>query len=293
MSRTTVPLAALLVLGAFAAGCEDDSETRAQRNSRSDKYANAGEPGKGADADKAAPTDDVADASDADDGLTEEDAPSGPPVTEDADVLERAALNSMRHFTPIGTRAQMIRCQAAMPDADLVFAPSWYAYDDRANPDTPIRGCERGYSESMLEALPWGEGRTQLCAIGWRGLIREGTPYPYVGMGVRTNGGLEGTRRFTIETRSTGEPLELHVHLIMEEQQHMLCGDEEKAPYEHPIVCDGSGEWKAQTVELSKFAPTWGKPKALDLMSVVSVHFQNKPGYTGPIDCDFRIVDAE
>ena len=279
---TVVPL----IAGLFALGCDGDGDTRMRRRSQSAKYANSsgGElpPASNVQASRSGERT----------GATQAGS-SGPPATESADVLERAARNRLPQHTPVGTRAQVIRCQAAMPDADLVFAPSWYAYDDRANPDTPIAGCERGDSESMLEALPWGEGRTQLCAIGWRASAREGASFPYVGMGVRTHGGLEGTRRFTIETRSTGDPRSLEVQLIMESQQHMLCGDEQKAPYAHPIVCDGSGEWTAQTVELSAFAPTWGKPAALDLMSVVSVHVQNRAGETGAIACDLRIVDAE
>jgi len=296
MSRSFVSFAAVFLGGTALLACNEQPDKKSSRASRADKYATADVPvnDKGPPAVEASKTP----AKDGGETHAAEEAEAGqqlggPPQTEDADILERAAMNPMRDFTPVGTKGHLIRCQAAMPDADLVFAPSWYTYDDRANPDTPIHGCERGHSESMVEVKPWGEGRTLLCSVGWTGLIREGTPYPYVGMGVRTNGGLEGTRRFTIETRSTGESLELSVHLIMEAQQHMLCGDEEKAPYEHTVVCDGTGEWKAQTLELSKFAPRWGKPKALDLMTVSSVHFQNLSGFEGGIACDFRIVDAE
>jgi hypothetical protein len=216
----------------------------------------------------------------------------GPPETVDADILEAAALRR-DDWSPFGTRAQAIRCQAAVGEAAVFFTPSWYAYDDHANPDTPIRGCERGESDSILEALPRGVGRTELCAIGWRAVVRAGTTFPYAGMGVRTAGNLDGVKAILIETRSTGKPIPITAQLNLEEQELLPCGDPGKAPHEQRLTCDGSGEWVVHRLPIAGFKPTYGTPEALDLGRVVSLHFQNAPGVDGPFECDFRIAGVE
>ena len=302
------PLARLLPcwLGlGLCTACEPEPEQVPHRASRSSRYAKTApvvaerdvsqrpEGSRAADVQRAsAPTG-------APDRAAASSAPSdtealggGPPITTNADILEAAALRRA-DWTPLGTRAQAIRCQAAIGEAALVFTPSWYAYDDHANPDTPIRGCERGESDSILEALPRGDGRTALCAIGWRAMVRPGTEYPYVGMGVRTAGNIEGIEAIRIETRSTGTPIEITAQLSMEEQEFLECGDAKKAPHEQRLRCDGTGEWVDHRLPISGFKPTYGKPDALDLSRVVALHFQNAPGYTGPLDCDVRISGVD
>ena len=216
----------------------------------------------------------------------------GPPETEDAAILEAAALRRS-DWSPFGTRAQAIRCQAAVGEAALFFTPSWYAYDDQANPDTPIRGCERGESESILEAMPRGVGRTALCAIGWRAVVRPGTPFPYAGLGVRTAGNLDGVKVIQIETRSTGKPFAVTAQLHLEDQEFLPCGDARKAPHEQRLTCDGSGEWILQRLPIAGFKPSYGAPDSLDLGRVASLHFQNAPGVDGSLACDFRIAGVE
>lgn len=271
MSR--LPL--LLVTAFSAVGCGADPVETSRRSSRADKYRSGGEASPGA----------------GDPAPGEGTAADGAPIqTVNADELEAAAQPER---TPIGTRGHQIRCQAAVGEAGEVFAPSWYAYDDRKNPGTPIEGCEEGHSESVLEALPWGEGRTSLCSIGWHAMLREGSTWPYTGMGVRTAGGLEGVRSVTIETRSTGKPFAVTAHLIMEQQELLPCGDEAKAPYEERVLCDGTGNWNRQTLSTARFAPTWGAPGPLDLKRVVSLHFQNLPNHEGTLDCDVRIVAVD
>ena len=283
----------------LVAACGSDPDETRRRSSRSEQYA----AGTASAPTKAAPRDvserpegsraaDVTGPAVVDEPQAEGEADFGPPTTADADVLE-ASVYRRQAWSPIGTRAQSIRCQAALGKAAEVFAPSWYAYDDRSNPDTPIRGCEIGYSESILEALPWGEGRTEMCAIGWRGVIREGSAFPFAGMGVRTAGGLEGIRTIVVETRSTGDAFQITAQLNLEEQETMPCGDQRKAPHEKRVTCDGSGEWVTHRLPIAGFKPTWGAPPALKLERVISLHFQNLPGYVGPLDCDFRIVGVE
>jgi len=279
--------------------CGDEPEEQRRRSSRSERYASgsagAPAPPPPRDVSERPEGSRAADVQnpDAVDGTADgEEASFGPPETADADVLE-AAVFRRQAWSPIGTRAQAIRCQAALGEAAQHFAPSWYAYDDRSNPDTPIEGCERGESESILEALPWGEGRTEMCSIGWRAVIRKGSGFPYAGMGVRTAGGIEGLRAVIVETRSTGEPFQITAQLNMEEQDTMPCGDERKAPHEKRLTCDGSGEWLAHRLPFAGFHPTWGNPSALDLSKVISLHFQNLPGHDGPLECDFRIVGVE
>jgi hypothetical protein len=299
-----------IALFGLAAGllmaCGDSPEEQQRRSSRSERYSSSSaapsaprdaserpEGSRAADVANPGPapegSEPTAGVADAGDGA---EATGGPPETTDADVLEAAALRRQA-WSPIGTRAQAIRCQAALGEAANVFAPSWYAYDDRANPDTPIRGCERGESESILEALPWGEGRTELCSIGWRSVIRPGSAFPFAGMGVRTAGGLENVRTIMVETRSTGDAFQVTAQLNLEDQETMPCGDERKAPHEKRLTCDGSGEWVTHRLPVSGFRPTWGRPPALDLKRVISLHFQNLPGHEGPLECDFRIVGVE
>ncbi|HCH62632.1 MAG TPA: hypothetical protein DFR83_07510, partial [Deltaproteobacteria bacterium] len=214
------------------------------------------------------------------------------PETTDADVLEAAVLRRA-DWTPLGTRAQAIRCQAAVGEAAVVFTPSWYAYADQANPDTPVQGCERGASDSMLEALPRGVGRTALCAIGWRAVVRPGAAYPYAGMGVRTAGSMGDVEAIWIETRSSGKSFEIRAQLNLEDQEFFECGDPRKAPYEQRLRCDGTGEWVRWRLPVAGFKPAYGKPDALDPGRVVSLHFQNAPGHEGPLECDVRIGGVE
>lgn len=292
VSVSTVAFGVLLLTA-----CEDGAEEPSRRSSRSERYAAdaGGSPSSTRDVSarpEGSRAADVANPGDAAAPPEEGGDEGGPPVTADADVLERAVLGRQA-WSPIGTRAQAIRCQAALGEAAQVFAPSWYAYDDRANPDTPIKGCERGESDSILEALPWDEGRTELCSIGWRAFIRPGSAFPFAGMGVRTAGGLEGTKAVTVETRSTGEAFQITAQLNMEDQESMPCGDQRRAPYEKRLTCDGSGEWVAHRLPLSGFRPTWGRPAALDLSRVISLHFQSAPGHEGALECDVRIASVE
>ena len=279
------------------AGCGDEPASPQRNQSRSARYA----PSSGEDA---APSRDVSQrpegsrAADVQTGpptatpSTETKTELGPPTTDDADVLEAAVYRNQPWSLP-GTRAQSLRCQAAIGAAAERFAPTWYAYDDRANPGTPIRGCETGLSESILEALPRGEGRTELCAIGWHAVLRSGSAYPFVGMGVRTPGGLAGVKTMVVETRSTGRPIRLAAQLHMQEQEALPCGDSGGGPHVQPLTCDGSGEWVAQRLPIRRFVPSWGTPPKLNLDQVSALHFQSGPGQGGSFQCDIRIAAVE
>jgi hypothetical protein len=112
-------------------------------------------------------------------------------------------------------------------------------------------------------------------------------------MGVRTAGNLDEIDAILVETRSQGKPIEITAQLNLEEQEFLECGDARKAPHEQRLKCDGTGEWVSWRLPISGFKPSFGKPDSLDLSRVVSLHFQNAPGFEGPLECDFRIGGVE
>ncbi len=291
--RATLSLFAILPI----VGCGEDAAPAQRNQSRSARYA-------ASSADGPAPSRDVSQrpegsrAADVQTGdrtavpSAETEPDIGPPTTDDADVLEAAVYRNQPWSLP-GTRAKSLRCQAAIGAAADRFAPTWYAYDDRANPGTSIRGCEPGLSESILEALPRGEGRTELCAIGWHAVLRSGSAYPFVGMGVRTPAGLAGVKTIVVETRSTGRPIRLAAQLHMQEQEALPCGDSGGGPHVQPLTCDGSGEWVAHRLPVRRFVPSWGTPPELNPDQVSALHFQSGPGQGGSFQCDIRIAAVE
>ncbi len=202
-------------------------------------------------------------------------------------------------FSPIGTRAEALRCQAALGTAAEYFSNDWYTFSDRDNPDTAIEGCDVGMTGSLLEALPWGEGRTNLCAIRWIVDFQRVARYPYAGMGVRfrTNDPkkLAEMREIVIETRSE-KPVEMDAQILMLQQENMECGDERKSPYGLRVTCDGTGEWREQVITLGELeAPAWGKPAPFSASQAIALHFhmgadRMKAGLHN--ECDVRIRDV-
>ncbi len=282
MSAVVRRIQPLLFVAALTVGCDSQDDAPSRRSSRASKYASSSD---------AAPTDSPRASEDSRESL--DDLPPGPPETEDANVLEAASRPRIVGYTPVGTRAQKLRCQGALGTAADYFAPSWYAYDDTANPGIPLPGCEMGHSDSMLEALPWDDENPLLCSIRWEGTIRAGSTYPFIGAGVRALAGLPGLKSVTVETRSTGEPVDIQAMLIMEEQEVLGCADMRKAPYEKTLKCDGSGEWRAQTLHFKDFKPNWGEPPPLRMDTAVALHFQNVPGFEGELKCDLRVIAVE
>lgn len=204
--------------------------------------------------------------------------------------------DDVRPFSPVGTRAEALRCQAALGSAADYFSPDWYTYSDRDNPDTSVDGCDVGMSASLLEALAWGEGRTNLCAIRWIVDIQRAARYPYVGMGVRLATGnadkLSKMREIVIETRST-KPVTMDAQLLMVDQENMDCGDERKSPYGHAITCDGTGAWTKQTIRVADMnAPAWGKPPPFSQARAIALHFHMGPESVGHHECDIRILEV-
>lgn len=223
-------------------------------------------------------------------GAPAEAAPVQPTPAPDDDPDAIAEAYAM---DPPGTRAPNVRCQALSAEHGLRFMSAWYTYTDRDSPGNTTPGCEVGLSESILEVLPFDETDISRCAIGWEAKVVEGAAYPFAGMGVRLRDtDLTDSTAIIVETRSTGAPLSLRAELVMRAQEYMQCGDERAAHFGAALQCDGTGAWKRHSLDLTRLNATWGKPAPLDLHDITALHFQSTGKFTGPIDCDIRIVEV-
>ena len=195
-------------------------------------------------------------------------------------------------MSPVGTRAAAVRCQAALSPADELFSEDWYTFSDADNPGTAVTGCDRGMSPSLLEVLPWGEGRTELCSIRWTAELSPPAKSPFAGFGVLLRKQrAPDLRSVVIETRST-TPVDLHADFLMNHQMNLPCGDERGGAWSQPVRCDGSGEWKRQELRLDKLKPRWGKPGSLSPGDVAAMHFVSAASALGPTGCDVRILEV-
>jgi hypothetical protein len=212
---------------------------------------------------------------------------------------EGTVAKTLKPFSPIGTRAEALRCQAALGNATEYFSNDWYTYSDRDNPDTAIEGCDVGMTGSLLEALPWGEGRTNLCAIRWIVDFQRVAKYPYAGMGVRMRtkdaAKLAEIKEVVIETRSR-EPVTMEAQFLMVDQENLECGDERKSPYGATVQCDGTDTWTKQVITVGDVKPpAWGKPPPFSMSKAVALHFhmgKEAMDRATHQECDVRIIEV-